>query len=152
MGQKYPVEQIIRLLENRQFDDFRFADGCAYIASDRTAEGEICIEAPGGIIPAEKIPYITNMLRHLDDCIQKAHERLGHFSLKKDQWFPHALDQGFLLYGISFGTYTFGHDPKPVTDGFALTFQTADPDYPCKFTVRFLGSNLRPVAAEEWIS
>lgn len=99
----------------------------------------------------ERIPYIIDVLYHFDKCIQKAHGWLEHISLKNDKWYPHALDQGFAVYGMYFGTYTYGHDPDPVTNGFTLSFKAAGEYFPCIFTVKFCRSDMHPFAVEEWL-
>lgn len=99
----------------------------------------------------ERIPYIIDVLYHFDKCIQKAHGWLEHISLKNDKWYPHALDQGFAVYGMYCGTYTYGHDPDPVTNGFTLSFKAAGEYFPCIFTVKFCRSDMHPFAVEEWL-
>ena len=148
MGNVFSVNEIISFLENRTFDAFRFQDGCASIDSHEA--GEILIEAPDGIIAENRRKYVTDMLHHLDKCIKRAHLWLEHFYLKRDQWYPDALDQGFAVCGMYFGTYTYGHDPEPVTNGFTLSFRTVA-YFPCIFTVKFSGDDIQPFAVEEWL-
>ena len=50
-----------------------------------------------------------------------------------------------------FGTYTYGHEPEPVTNGFTLSFKAAGEYFPCKFTVKFCRNDMHPFAVEEWL-
>ena len=144
----YNIE-IISFLEKRNFEHFVFRNGCAYINSHEA--DEIIIEAPDNQIPDERIQYVIDVLYHFDECVRKAHGWLEHISLKNDKWYPHALDQGFEVYGLFFGTFMYGHEPDPVTNGFTLSFQAAGEYFPCKFTVKFCRNDMHPFAVEEWL-
>ncbi len=149
MRKAFSLNEIISLIKKKDYKDFEFYDGCAHI---NCLETEMFIlEAPDNEVPIEKLEYIADVVNDLDNCIRKALGWLEHFSLKKDKWYPDALDKGFKVCCIYFGNYTYGHDPEPVTNGFALSFRTVE-YFPCLFTVKFCRSDKHPFAVEEWLA
>ena len=148
MGKAFSLKEIISLIESKDYKDFEFYEGCAHIGCLETEM--FSAEAPDNEIPGEALGYIKNVADDLDSCIRKALGWLEHFSLKNDKWYPDALDKGFKVCCIYFGKYTYGHDPEPVTNGFALSFRAVG-YYPCLFTVKFCRSDKHPFAVEEWL-
>ena len=139
--------KIIGFLENRNFEKFYFAHDCAYIWSPNI--DEIIIEAPDNKISDEVADLAIKVLKELDKCVSIAYEWLEHFNTKNNRWYPDALDNGFEISGLYFGKYGYGHQQKPFTDGFTISFSTKN-YYPCNFTVKFHKS-MHPFAVEEWV-
>ena len=148
MPHVYSKKEIVSFLKNRNYENFDFCNGYAYIYSHEA--DEIIIEAPNGDIPNNTSECMIEVLNDLDECIRKAQERLERFDLKNDKIFPHALDKGFEVYGMYFGRLNFGHDPEPSGNGFYISLRTIE-YYPCVFTVKFFRNDRHPVAVEEWV-
>ena len=146
MPKVFSVKQIIDFLEKRNFENFNFNNGYAYILSHEA--DEIFIEAPDNDISDETAKLVIDVLNNLNECINEAHSWLSHLNLD-DKLFPHALDKGFEVCGMYFGKYSYGHDPSP-TNGFSISFSTIE-YYPCNFTVKFHPKNMHPFAVEEWV-
>ena len=140
-------DEIINLLSNKKYDKFKFTNTYAIIYTD---DAEILFEINNGSISDELAELAIDVLKNLDKCIKKAYNWLQHFNLKNDRWYSNALEEGFELYGIYFGKYGYGHQQKPLTDGFTISFKTKN-DYPCIFTVKFR-ENMQPFAVEEWVN
>ncbi len=134
-------------MKNRNFEKFYFENDCAYIYSPET--DEIIIEAPNNKISDEVIELAIKVFNERDKCASIAYKWLEHFNLKNDRWYPDALDKGFEISGIYFGKYGYGHQQKPFTEGFTISFRTIN-YYPCNFTVKF-HKNMHPFAVEEWV-
>mgnify|MGYP003294341065 CR=1 FL=1 len=146
MFEHYSLSEIIRFLENKDYEKFIIADNYASVWSIDSME--IIIEAPDNIIPDKNAELTVKVLKNLDECVSKAHKWLEHFNIKKDRWYPNALDKGFEVNGIYTGSYDCGHYPSK-TYGFTITFGCVN-SYPCDFTVKF-HENLWPFAVEEWV-
>ena len=143
----FSVKHIICLLGNRNFADFEFRNGCAYVYSREA--GELVIEAPDGHIPDGLAKRAVDVLDRLDEYTEKAQSLLGDVKIDLETY-PHALDKGFRIYGIYFGHYSWGDSDDPVTEeGFAMTFTTVG-FYPLDFTVKFHYRDMRPVTLEVW--
>ena len=65
-----------------------------------------------------------------------------------DAWVTHSK-VGYATGKDPFGKFEYGHQPKPATDGFTISFRTVN-YYPCVFTVKF-HKNMHPFAIEEWV-
>lgn len=143
----FSLYEIIRFLENRNFEKFYFENDYAYIYSPKT--DEIIIEAPNNKISDEVIELTIKVFMELEKYVSMAYKKLEHFNLKNDRWYPDALDRGFEISGLYFGQYGYGHQQKPFTDGFTISFSTKN-YYPCEFTVKF-NKNMHPFAVEEWV-
>lgn len=143
----FSLSEIIRFLENRNFEKFCFANDYAYIYSSKT--DEIIIEAPNNQISDEVTELAIRVFKELDKYVSMAYKWLEHFNLKNDRWYPDSLDKGFEISGIYFGKYGYGHQQKPFTDGFTISFSTKN-YYPCDFTVKY-HKNMHPFAVEEWV-
>ena len=98
-------EYFISLIEKNDYKDFEFYDGCAHI--DCLETEMFIVEAPDNSVSTEKLEYIADVVNDLDKCIRKALGWLEHFSLKKDKWYPDALDKGFKVCCIYFGKISF---------------------------------------------
>ena len=146
MYKVFSAKRIVDFIEKRNFENFYFNNGYAYILS-READ-EIFIEAHNNTIMNETAKLVIDVLNNLDECINKAHSWLNHLNLD-DKMFPHALDKGFEVCGRYFGKYSYSHDPSP-TNGFLISFSTIE-FYPCKFSVKFHSNNMHPFAVEEWV-
>ena len=145
MPKVFSAKQIILFLETRNFENFYFNNGYAYILSHEA--GEIFIEASDNDISNGTAKLVIDVLNNIDECINKAHRWLAN--IKSDEkMFPHAFDKGFEICGMYFGKYSYGHDPSP-TNGFSISFSTVE-YYPCNFTVKFHLNN-HPFAVEEWV-
>ncbi|MDE6729473.1 MAG: hypothetical protein K2J71_01695 [Oscillospiraceae bacterium] len=148
MADSYSLPKIIKFLENRNFEKFYIAQDYASIYAHEV--DEIIIEAPDNKIPDEKITFVIEVLKHLNECVSKAYLWLEHFNLKNDRWYPNALDDGFEISGIYFGKYGYGHrHMMSFTDGFTISFCTKN-YYPCEFTIKF-HKNMHPFSVEEWV-
>lgn len=143
----YTFDEIINLLSNKKYDKFKFTNTYAIIYTDET---EILFEINNDSIPDELTELAVSVLKNFDDCIKKSYNWLQHFNLKNDKWYSNALEEGFELYGIYFGKYGYGHQQKPLTYGFTISFKTKN-DYPCIFTAKFR-ENMHPFAVEEWVN
>ncbi len=141
----FSVKHIICLLGNRNFADFEFRNGCAYVYSREA--GEIVIEAPDGQIPDILVGDVIKTLEHLDECIHKGHLWLKDAKIDLERY-PHALDKGFAVYGMYFGNCFWNDDLFPNGIGFTMTFTTVE-SYPLDFTVKFF-SDRHPIALEVW--
>ena len=128
-------DEIINLLSNKKYDKFKFTNTYAIIYTD---DAEILFEINNGSISDELAELAIDVLKNLDKCI------------KNDRWYSNALEEGFELYGIYFGKYGYGHQQKPLIDGFTISFKTKN-DYSCIFTVKFR-ENMQPFAVEEWVN
>lgn len=142
-------DEIINLLSNKKYDKFKFTNTYTIVYTD-TDDTEILFEINNGSISDELAELAIDVFKNLDNCIKKAYNWLDHFYLKNDKWYSKALDGGVEIYGIYFGKYGYGHQPKPLTDGFTISFITQK-EYPCIFTVKFR-KNMQPFAVEEWVN
>lgn len=143
----YTYDEIIDLLSNKKYDKFKFTNTYAIIYTD---DAEILFEINNGSISDELAELAISVLKNLEECVKKSYNWLKDFYLKNDRWYSNALEEGFELYGIYFGEYGYGHQQKPLTDGFTISFNTKN-DYPCIFTVKFR-KNMHPFAVEEWVN
>lgn len=140
-------DEIINLLLNKKYDKFKFTNTYAIVYTD---DAEILFEINNGSISNELAELAISVFKNLDEYIKKAYKWLQNFNLKNDRWHSNALDEGVELYGIYFGKYGYGHQQKPLTDGFTISFKAKN-DYPCIFTVKFR-ENMHPFAIEEWVN
>ncbi len=148
MFHAYSIPEVIRFLENKNFENFGFTNDHAYINVLGVDEC-IIIESTDNKVSDETIELAVKVLKELKKCVDIAYKWLEHFNLKNDRWYPDALDKGFEISGIYFGKYGYGHYQKPLTDGFTISFITKN-SYPCEFTVKF-HKNMHPFAVEEWV-
>lgn len=144
----FSLSEIISFLENRNFENFGFANSHAYINASGLEEG-LLIESIDNKVSDENIELAIKVLKELDKCVSMAYKWLEHFNLKNDRWYPDALDEGFEISGIYVGKYRYGHVQQPLIEGFTITFSTKN-YYPSEFTVKF-HKNMWPFAVEEWV-
>ena len=141
----YTRSEIIRFLEDRNFDSFELSEDLAEIVT--TDRYGIAIEAKGSAVSEEYVNLALGVLRDLDKHIGKAHLWLGNFNVKHDRWHPEGLDAGFELRSIYIGKYETGGERRFTYEGFMMTFGTVN-YYPCEFVVKF-HKNMQPFAVEE---
>ena len=146
MEKPFSVKHIICLLGNRNYEDFDFRNGCAYVYSREA--GEIVIEAPDGQIPDQTANQMLDVLNNLNDCTEKAHRLLKDVKIDLEAY-PHALDKGFAVCGIYFGHFRWGHGNHPDENGFVMTFTTVE-YYPLDFSVKFHYPDRHPFTLEAW--
>ncbi len=147
MFHAYSIPEVIRFLENKNFENFGFTNDHAYI--NVLGVEDIIIESTDNKVSDETIELAVKVLKELKKCVDIAYKWLEHFNLKNDRWYPDALDKGFEISGIYFGKYGYGHFINYMTDGFTISFITKN-SYPCEFTVKF-HKNMHPFAVEEWV-
>ena len=167
---EYTLEDVIFLLENREFSEFGFntEDGYSIIYSDA---GEILTEHKGSdnVIPEETVRQMLYVLEHIEECIEKAHDRIISLDQNEDERLAAILGKGFsqIIYevnGINFGDMTSvlsyrnilvwsqsrsGHHPEYASDSFSIHFQEADT--PCfTINVKFDYKDMLPFEVELW--
>lgn len=148
IDKSFSLSEIISFLENRDFENFGFANGHAYVNASDLEEG-LLIESTDNKVSDENIELTIKVLKELDKCVSMAYKWLEHFNLKNDRWYPDALDEGFEISGIYVGKYGYGHFQTPLQEGFTITFSTKN-YYPSEFTVKFF-ENMWPFAVEECV-
>ncbi|MBR5722532.1 MAG: hypothetical protein IKX57_02815 [Oscillospiraceae bacterium] len=164
----YSLEDVIFLLENREFSEFRFNSGKGYALIDSEA-GEILIEHKGSdnVIPEETVRRMLDVLEHIEECIEKANDWIINLDQKDDKAFPADqkkwipdLKEIFEVKGINFGDlkshfnrfsilvwnqYRCGsHHPKYASDSFSIEFYV---DY-IFFNVKFDYKDMLPYEIE----
>lgn len=142
----YTAEEVIDILEKRDFGKFSIFNGAADIY---TRDMVITIQAKKYLISEEDADAAARVLRSFDECVSKARAWLKHFSLKGDRWYPDALDRGYEVNQLYVGEYSSGPLPFPHDSGFMMTFGTVN-HYPCGFVVKF-HRNMVPFAVEEFV-
>ncbi len=144
--QAYTLNELIEVLSSGKFEKFRFTD---YYAVTYLNDGaEVLFELKDGKISDKLADFSVMVLKNFDKCIKDAQLWLKDIK-RVDKMYSDAFDLGFELYGITFGEFEYGHQSKPATDGFTITFSTVN-DYPCVFTVKY-HQNMHPFAIEEWV-
>ena len=171
----YTLEDVIFLLENREFSEFRFNSDKGYALIDSEA-GEMQIEYKGSdnVIPEETVRRMLEVLEHIEECIETAHDWISSLDQKDDKspplnqgnWLP-KLKETFEVNGINFGVakgvshniflawnqYHSSHHQKNVADYFSIQFQhaefTGDPYF--TFNVKFDYMDMLPYEIELWI-
>lgn len=164
----YTLEDVIFLLENREFSEFGFntEKGYSIIYSDA---GEILTEHKGSdnAIPEETVRRMLNVLEHIEECIEKAYDRIINPDQKDDKaspaneekWIPD-LKQIFEINGINFGDISSlldhcsvliwsqsrrDHHPKCASDSFSIEFDGDDHFF---FNVKFDYRDMLPYEIE----
>ena len=166
----YSLEDVIFLLENREFSEFNFPDGEPYSLIYSEA-GEVLTEYKGAdkVIPEETVRQTLYVLEHIEECIEKAHDWIINLDLNEDEKLAANLGKGFskIVYevnGINFGDMISvisyrnilvwsrsrsGHHPKSASDSFSIEFQEAHS--PCfTFNVKFDYKDMLPFEIELW--
>lgn len=142
----YTLEDVIFLLENRDFSEFGFnsKEGYSIIYSDA---GEILTEYKGSdkVIPEETVRRMLDVLEHIEECIEKAYDWIRTLDLKDGKTYdarvqtliPHLLQEKLEVNGINFGDmsslydhcsilewnqYRSDHHPIEATDVFSIEF------------------------------
>ncbi|MBP5379851.1 MAG: hypothetical protein J6Y64_09970 [Ruminococcus sp.] len=141
----YTRNEIIRFLEERNFECFELSEALAEIAT--TEQYCIAIEAKDHVASEEYVNLALSVLRDLDKHIGRAQNWLGNFNVKHDRWHPEGLDAGFELRSIYIGKYETGGERRFTYEGFMMTFGTVN-YYPCEFVVKF-NMSMTPFAVEE---
>lgn len=139
----YTLEDVIFLLENRDFSEFGFKR-YSIIYSDA---GEILTEYKGSdkVIPEETVRRMLDVLEHIEECIEKAYDWIRTLDLKDGKTYdarvqtliPHLLQEKLEVNGINFGDmsslydhcsilewnqYRSDHHPIEATDVFSIEF------------------------------
>ncbi|MBP0974442.1 MAG: hypothetical protein J6P20_00090, partial [Oscillospiraceae bacterium] len=105
----YTLEDVIFLLENREFSEFGFntEEGYSIIYSDA---GEILTEHKGSdkVIPEETVRRMLYVLEHIEECIEKAYDWFSHLDQNGNETLAANLDKLFSqeiyeVNGIKFG-------------------------------------------------
>ena len=120
---EYTLEDVIFLLENRDFSEFGFntEEGYSIISSDA---GEIVTEHKGAekVIPEETVRRMLDVLEHIEECIEKANDWIRTLHPKDDRTFertlseyereriPHQFQEIFEVSGINFGNVESHYD------------------------------------------
>ena len=168
----YTLEDVIFLLENRDFSEFSFPDGEPYSLIYSEA-GEVLTEHKGTdkVIRGDTVRRMLYVLEHIEECIEKAHDWIC--TLDSDEKLAATLGKGFskgiskIVYevnGINFGDMNSvisyrnillwsqsrsGHHPKYASDSFSIEFQEART--PCfTFNVKFDYRDMLPFEIELW--
>lgn len=122
---EYTLEDVIFLLENRDFSEFGFnsEEGYSIISSD---VGEILTEHKGAekVIPEETVRRMLDVLEHIEEYIEKAYDWIRTLDLKNSKThhersvkrLPHQFQGRFWISGINFGDVlsTYDHDAADV--------------------------------------
>ena len=92
----YSLEDVIFLLENREFSEFNFPDGEPYSLIYSEA-GEVLTEYKGAdkVIPEETVRQTLYVLEHIEECIEKAHDWIINLDLNEDEKLAANLGKGF---------------------------------------------------------
>ena len=166
----YTLEDVIFLLENREFSEFSFPDGKPYSLIYSEA-GEILTEHKGAdkVIPEDTVWRMLYVLEHIEECIEKAFDWICSLNPKEDEKLYKNLGTQFSqevyeVNGINFGYMRSvishhnilvwsrsrsGHRPKSDSDSFSIEFQLADS--PCfTFNVKFDQKDMLPYGIELW--
>ena len=167
----YTLEDVIFLLENRDFSEFGFIseEGYSIIYSDA---GEILTEHKGldKVIPEETVRRMLYVLEHIEECIEKAYDWFSHLDQNGNETVAANPDITFAQYfyevnGINFGDiklsntwmilkwkqYRHGRQHlKYATDSFSIRFQNTDDPY-FYFIVKFDYKDMLPYEIEFWI-
>ena len=166
---EYTLEDVIFLLENRDFSEFGFntEEGYSIISSDA---GEIVTEHKGAekVIPEETVRRMLDVLEHIEEYIEKAYDWIRTLDLKNGkthhEWsvkrLPHQFQGKFWISGINFGDvlstydrssflvwsqYRRGkHHPKYPSDSFSIDI---DCEY-CFFLIKFDYKDMLPYEIE----
>ena len=170
---EYTLEDVIFLLENRDFSEFGFnsEEGYSIILSDA---GEILTEYKGSdkVIPEETVRRMLDVLEHIEECIEKANDWIRTLDLKDDRTFaktlsaferkriPNQFQEIFDVNGINFGDMGSMYDhssllvwnqyhsgrqhPKKASDSFSIEL---DGDC-CFFNVKFDYKDMLPYEIE----
>ena len=80
----YTLEDVIFLLENREFSEFGFPDGEPYSLIYSEA-GEVLTEHKGAdkVIPEDTVRRMLDVLEHIEECIEKAHNWICNLNPKE---------------------------------------------------------------------
>lgn len=125
----YTLEDVIFLLENREFSEFRINsdEGYALIDSE-VGEIEISIEPKGSDkeIPEETVKRMLDVLEHIEECIEKANDWIRSLNLKNERTLAETLDRSypawlrkkipdqfqerFMIDGLNFGDVSSSYD------------------------------------------
>ena len=143
---EYTLEDVIFLLENRDFSEFGFntEEGYSIISSDA---GEIVTEHKGAekVIPEETVRRMLDVLEHIEEYIEKAYNWIRTLDLKDGKTYdarvqtliPHLLQEKLEVNGINFGDmsslydhcsilewnqYRSDYHPIEATDVFSIEF------------------------------
>ena len=89
----YTLEDVIFLLENREFSEFRFNSDKGYALIDSEA-GEMQIEYKGSdnVIPEETVRRMLDVLENLQEYLKKAYDRLLKLNLENDERVQKLID------------------------------------------------------------
>ena len=167
----YTLEDIIFLLENKEFSEFRFNSDKGYALIDSEA-GEVMTEHKESdkVIPEETVRRMLHVLEHIEECIEKAHDWFSHLDQHGNETLAANLNKVFSqgiyeVNGINFGDiklsntwrilkwkhYCHGRQhPKNATDSFSIEFQYTDDPY-FIFNVKFDYKDMLPYEIEFWI-
>ena len=167
---EYTLEDVMFLLENKEFSEFKFCPGAGYALIDSEA-GEILIEYKGSdnVIPDETVRRMLDVLTHIEECIEKAYDWFSHLDQNGNEMLAANSDNKFSgeiydVNGIRFGDVTLSntwkrmkwkqyrsgsHHPKDAADIFSIIFQNTDDPY-FIFNVKFDYEDLLPYEIEFW--
>ena len=167
----YTLEDVIFLLENKEFSEFRFHSNKGYALIDSEA-GEIQTEYKGSdkVIPEETVRRMLYVLEHIEECIEKAYDWFSHLDPNGNETLAANLDKLFSqeiyeVNGIKFGDikvsdkwrilkwkqYRRGkHHPKYAADSFSIEFPNTDAPF-FFFIVKFDYKDMLPYEIEFWI-
>ena len=166
----YTLEDVIFLLENREFSEFGFPDGEPYSLIYSEA-GEVLTEHNGAdkVIPEDTVRRMLDVLEHIEECIEKAHNWICNLNPKEDEKLYEILGTQFSqeiyeVNGINFGdmesVFSYrnillwsqsrsSHHPKYASDSFSIEFQEAHT--PCfTLNVKFDYKDMLPFEIELW--
>ncbi|MBR6718807.1 MAG: hypothetical protein IKI77_10770 [Oscillospiraceae bacterium] len=167
---EYTLEDVMFLLENKEFSGFKFCPGAGYALIDSEA-GEILIEYKGSdnVIPDETVRRMLDVLTHIEECIEKAYDWFSHLDQNGNEMLVANPDKKipreiYDVNGIRFGDITLSntwkrmkwkqyrsgsHHPKDAADIFSIIFQNTDDPY-FIFNVKFDYEDLLPYEIEFW--
>ena len=144
--------EVISFLENGDFTFFNFnseySDKDAVIYAKETGELHIC-NVSDNFIPEETVRLVTDVLWHLDECLEQAYDKLVLWDRDHHKWgsgkdcFTHDPKKDFKLIETIFGLadwpecdfqeYCQFPEPKAAADSFWMNFRCD----PLAFAVQF---------------